>query len=366
MKGNWEKIRALSGLTWSDGNHVHWPTGREDVMAKFLICVHHFEAPSVYLLHQHMAEQEYGKLYAAVEIAAATMELAEHLRSKARGDTFNKFGLAYPEKITDVEDYPIFRFSPFLKRQKVAFSEYDRFVYRGINEFDSYTRVDDGWELQDAETSILTFDQAVEQWGNIEVAAARRRYETWTTSDDAKSDRPENHECYFLRECEETASFLPDSVEPLPIQDGKENTDTVSLETEVVPTIDRDAAMKAVSDRLLAYARGIEIIVETFRTTGKNFKYANLVRQLVAEGWVQDSKELYKEINTQKDLRNLREIIAQCPKNRTGSQFFDWQYDFDLQAKFYFERLVHGDREGMTLEESLNEYCKKKAMLVKF
>lgn len=341
---------------------------------KFLICIHHFEAPSVLLLHQFISEQNYGRLYAATEIEADSSEAVQRLCSKVREDTFMKYGLAYPKKIADAADYSIYRYSPFLKRQKASFEEYDRYVYRGFDEYDPFVKVEDGWEFQEAEISVLTPDQAVSQWGDIEVADGRRRYETWKTSDDAKNSSPENHECYFLRECEAIAPYLSKS-------SAKPEGDTqeiLLLEAEDVPTIDREAVMKDTADRILIYARAVELIVETFRETAKNIKYAALIRQLIAEGWfptydaleTDQEKEkafnsIYKDFNRKDDIRKLKELIGECPVERTGDQYDEWCEKFDQHAKLYFERLVHGDREGMTYEDCRKEYNKKKESLAK-
>lgn len=319
-------------------------------MPSFLFCIHHFEAASPRLLHEFMFEQEYGKLYGAVPVELPSLEVADALRTKARWNCFEKFGFAFPEHIHEDEDYFTYHFSPFLKKQKTPFSEWDPHTDRGT-EGDFFSEVQDGWEYQDAEIAILLTDEALDQWGCVEVAAARRSYENWKKSVDAQQENPDDHAFYCLRECEEIASYIPMPDAALP---------ATPLTKER-----KEKAMKHTAEWLFAFARAIEIIVETFKKTGEKIKFTNLARLLETEGWKPEGTDRFdKDLGEQKDIRALHNKIKNRPKTPDSDEYRKWESEFDEQAKFYFERLIQGDREGLDAATCAEEYRVKKKKLM--
>lgn len=326
-------------------------------MSVFLICIHHFEAASPYLLHQFMSEQHLGRLYGAVPVELPSLEVADKLRSKARWNTFEKFGFAFPEQIHEDEDYNIYLFSPFFKRQKTPFEKWNEYVYRGVEGFDDfYTQVEDGWEFQDAEITVMSQDEADDQWGCVEVANARRDYEKWKKSVDAQLEKTEDHSFYFLRECEEIAAFIPPpNLETSP---DSEQADTLSAKER------KEKAMKDITAKILLYARAVEIIVATFKKTGKNFRYTDLARQLEEEGWeTGGSNRLNKDLGEQKDIRSLYNMIKSRPPTTDTEKYERWEQRFDEQAKLYYECLIRGNNEGLDMSDMLS--VKKKSLMEK-
>ncbi len=327
-------------------------------MPTFLVCIHHFEAASPRAVHEFMIERRYGTLHGAVQLELPSPEVADQLRTKARWNTFEKFGFAFPEEIRDDEDYFTYHFSPFLKRQKTSFKEWNHHLERGP-EGDFYTFVQDGWEYQDAKIAFLSLDEAFDEWGCVEVATARRDYENWKKSADARLEKPEDHTFYCLRECEEIAAFITmpeeEAVEEPPHPELK-----ISLEKR------KEKAMERTTNRLFVLARAVEIIVEIFQKQDRAFKYTEVVNLLEKEGWLPENSKFYKEFNKEDHIRKLRVLLENRPTNRESEKYKDWENDFQTTVKFYFERLVQGDREGMSYDDCMNEFqVKKKSLMEK-
>lgn len=329
-------------------------------MPSFLVCIHLFEAASPRSLHEFMYEREYGRLFGAVPVELPSLEVADKLRTKARENTFDKFGFAFPEEIHEDEDYFTYHFSPFFKRQKTPFEQWDRHTDRGT-EGDFYTCVQDGREYQDAKIAILFTDEILDQWGCVEVAAARRNYENWKSSSDARQEKPENHAFYCLRECEEIASYIP-AVET--VTTTASSTDNGQQESSAVKKR-KKKAMKHTAEWLFAFARAIEIIIEIFKKTGENFRFTDLAERLENEGWKpEDTNRFDKDLGEQKDIRKLHSMIKTRPKTPGSEKYHEWEDKFDEQAKFYFERLVQGDRDGLDSGTCSEEYFIKKKRLM--
>ena len=335
-------------------------------MPVFLICIHHFEAASPYLLHTFMFERKYGTLYGTIPVDLPSLDVAEKLTTKARWNTFEKFGFAFPEQIHEDEDYHTYYFSPFLRRQKTRQEKWNDYIYRGIEgDDDFYTAVEDGWEFQDADISVMTWDEAADEWDCVEVATARRNYENWKKSTDARQDNPDDHSFYFLRECEEIAAYILPPEPPansgavMTIQSVSEQT-----KTPVAPR-HKEKAMKDVTEWLFAQARAVEIIIETFKKTGKHSRYTDLARQLKDEGWVStDANRLNKDLGDQEVIRDFITMIKTRPKKTDTKKYEKWEQDFDERAKLCFERLVHGDREGLDAKACAEDYTVKKKLLL--
>ena len=327
-------------------------------MPTFLLCIHHFEAESPRSLHEFMVERRYGTLSGVVQLELPSLEVADQLRTKARWNTFEKFGFAFPDQIHEDEDYFTYHFSPFLKRQKTKFKEWNHHIEYGT-EGDFYTFVQDGWEYQDAKIAILSTDEAFDEWGCVEVATARRDYENWKKSADAQLEKPEDHNFYCLRECEEIAAYIPVPEEEL--ADAPQ-----SSEYKLSPEERKEKAMEQVADRLFVLARAVEIIVEIFDKQDRAFRYTEVVSQLEKEGWLQENSKFYKEFNKEEHIRQLRKLIESRPQNRESEKFKEWEANFQATVKLYFERLVQGDREGMDYDDCLNEFqVKKKSFMEK-
>ena len=302
-----------------------------------------------------MFERKFGQLYGAVSVELPSLDVAEKLRDKARWNTFEKFGFAFPEQIHEDEDYHTYHFSPFFKRQKTPFEELNWHTKHGSGD-DFYTRVEDGWEFQDAKFAILTWDEAVDEWGCVEVAAARRNYDVWKQSADALQDKPDDHSFFCLRECEEIAAYIP-------LPEVTANPESESEQSEPPAATERkEKAMKNVTDWLFAYARAVEIIVETFKKTGENFRFTTLARQLEDEGWKPEGTNRFnKDLGEQKDIRSLYDMIRTRPPKTDAEKHAQWESDFDERTRLYFERLIQGDREGLI--DYAEEYAVKKKLL---
>jgi len=333
-------------------------------MPTFLVCIHHFETASPYKLHQFMAEQKIGKLYGAVPVDLPSLDVAEKLCDKARWNTFEKLGFALPEQIHEDEDYYTYYFSPFFKRQKTPFEQWNWHT-KSESGNDFYTRIEDGWEFQDAKIDPMTWDEAADEWGCVDVATARRDYENWKKSTDARQDKPEDHSFYFLRECEEIAAFIPPA-EATPTTAATTSLPYAPVEEETPVTQERkEKAMKNVTDWLFAFARAVEVIVETFKETGENFRYTNLAQQLEGEGWKPaNTNRFNKDLGEQKDIRDLHALIKTRPQTSDTEKYEEWEKKFEEQARIYFERLIQGDREGLDPIACAEEYFVKKKLLL--
>ena len=322
-------------------------------MPTFLLCIHHFEAESPRSLHEFMVERRCGVLYGAAQLELPSLEVADQLRTKARWNTFEKFGFAFPDQIHEDEDYYLYHFSPFFRRQKTKFKEWNRHIERGT-EGDFYTFVQDGWEYQDAKIAILSLDEAFDEWGCVDVATARRDYENWKKSPDALLEKPEDHAFYCLRECEEIAAFIP-----IPEEELAEAPQ--ATQRKVSPEERKEKAMEQATNRLFVLARAMEIIVEIFQKQDRVFKYTEVVNLLQAEGWLPENSNFYKEFNKEEHIRYLKKLIENRPPNRESEKFKEWEANFQATVKLYFERLVQGDREGMNYDDCLNEFQVKKS-----
>lgn len=324
-------------------------------MPTFLVCIHHFEAESPRSVHEFMLDKKYGTLYGAIELELPSLSVADQLRTKARWNTFEKFGFAFPEQIHDDEDYYTYHFSPFLQRQKTRFTEWNHHIERGVEE-DFYPFVQDGWEYQDAKIAILHLDEAFDLWGCVEVATARRNYENWKKSADAGLEIPEDHAFYCLRKCEEIAAFIPMPEEGL-------NDESDQSERKLSPDERKEKAMEQVTNRLFVLARAVEIIVEIFQKQDRAFRYTEVVARLESEGWLPDKSKFYKEFNKEEQIRQLKKLIERRPANRESDKHKDWEEEFQTTTKLLFDRLVQGDREGMSFDDCLNEFNVKKKSL---
>ena len=120
--------------------------------------------------------------------------------------------------------------------------------------------------------------------------------------------------------------------------------------------------MKNVTDWLFAYARAVEIIVETFKKTGENFRFTTLARQLEDEGWKPEGTNRFnKDLGEQKDIRSLYDMIRTRPLKTNAEKYAQWESDFDERTRLYFERLIQGDREGLDATDCAEEYFVKKS-----
>lgn len=77
----------------------------------------------------------------------------------------------------------------------------------GLNEPDSINKI-----------LVVSYENAVKQWQEIEIKAALLVYERWRQSADANQPTPENRECFFLRECDRLARATCEEPEMSPAE----------------------------------------------------------------------------------------------------------------------------------------------------
>ncbi|MCL2119254.1 MAG: hypothetical protein FWH27_12590 [Planctomycetaceae bacterium] len=174
-------------------------------MPQYLICIYHIEGASPYHLHQTLSHVLEGTvrpdLYIAAKTDASSIDELKETVVKARWVTWNRYGFAFADKVPK-EEYGVYLCSPFLERIPTDYPKHSDHLFRGVSfQPEFFTEIHDGWEYQDADFQIMLPEDAVNKWNRQEVAAALRFYEQLLLTEDAQKSAPENHECFFLREC---------------------------------------------------------------------------------------------------------------------------------------------------------------------
>jgi hypothetical protein len=180
------------------------------------------------------------------------------------------------------------------------------------------------------------------RWNPLDIALARRRQERWLSSLDSQKEHTENAACFFLRECIETAKFLP-------------QTKSVELEQRKVKQ------MQMTAEWMMAFARAVEILVETFNQEERIEKYTVMAKRLLTENWFSEKPtRLNKDLSENPFVKSIVTKLKTRPPKKKTARYAEWRKDFDMSAKFAFEKLLQSDREGIDWEECKNEYFIKK------